>query len=294
MLRYSVLQATQLRLNAELDAGALATISDMESCLRAPLSRPSNANGTSNKAGGSGSTTGGNAGRGNFHFNRSSNGNGSNARGRGRGRGRGKIASSAPGAALGVAANGQGGQPAMAVSRGPAWDNTSNGNPRSSSGTTIFSRDKEADGQLFRMGQEARGQPQPRSVVSVGGGATAGSEGGENEPGTPSPSSSLFRLSARVKEAARASGERTKMKAQAMNTNSNTTTRTASGSSLSLSSRPEDADYDYDYDYAHGHNTSVSFTVGMGWCTVRGRNTDGFILSRVSIFQRSVGTLQRY
>eukprot|EP00752_Nemacystus_decipiens_P013807 g12257.t1 len=250
-------QATQLRLNAELDAGALAAISDVETCLRAPLDRPSNVN---NKK------VSGNSSNGNSHINRPGSGatrrerldedskNG-NARGtstafaaragggRERGRGRGKVAAtsiapaSASAQALVASSSGRGARPAMSVSRGPggaAWDNT-NPNPN------IFSAATEADDQLFRVEQEARrakGHTLLSAVATVGGGRDG------TDAGTPSTSSSLFRLSARVKGAARASGERTEMmKVKA---------RTASGGSLSISPRPEDEVDSYGKDISVG------------------------------------------
>eukprot|EP00903_Cladosiphon_okamuranus_P016066 g14831.t1 len=166
-------QATQLRLNAELDAGALATISDMETCLRAPLGRPSNAH--NKKASGNGlvdvNPRGGNTARGDQQLHQNGNGNSNgnsissnggnagNARGitlalastagrgggRGRGRGRGGAATATPSAAsvsaraFAASSSGPGARPGMASSgpRGPAWDNNTKINSRRRSGDSI-------------------------------------------------------------------------------------------------------------------------------------------------------------
>lgn len=130
----------------------------------------------------------------------------------------------------------------------------------------MFSEVNEVDDQLFRIEQETitKGRPERRSLVSAVARPASGRD--DTDAGTPSASSSLFRVSARVKGAARASGERAKMMKMKRNMEAGmgTGTGTASGrvSSLSLSPRPEVDSHDDtrndDYDYTRGNGTSVS------------------------------------
>ncbi|CAN0121102.1 unnamed protein product [Pylaiella littoralis] len=152
-------EATQLRLNAELDAGALAAISDVESYLRAPPAHP-----TATKKPNGGASGGHN------NNNRTS-------------------------------------PIQAAVNVSPHKANTTNSrsivNNKSSNNIGVV---HEGGDQFHRVEQHARGQ-QRASVA-----AAAAAAGGVVSGATATPST-LFRLSERVKEAARASGERTLKKA---------------------------------------------------------------------------------
>lgn len=222
-------QATQLRLNAELDAGALAAISDMESFLRAPPARP-----TATKK-----TIGGASGSNNNNNNRMSpiqavvnvsTHTAMGGAGRGRGTGATASASSPPFPAS---------DSAVAVSRalgGGLWDTTNSRSTTNNKSNNGIGEDDKGDDQFHRVAQQARGQQRGSTAAA----ATAGGVVGD----ATAPPSTLYRLSERVKEAARASGERALLK------------KVANGSNLSAGTG------DYGNTSGNDHNASVNVMVG--------------------------------
>lgn len=226
-------QATQVRLNAELDAGALAAISDMESCLRGPPSRFTNTNKNTsgfkngfisgNRKGHDTRSTNGGAERENLPHGDKTNTNSNSTSGNARGHtfakkaGGGERAGTspklsreplpAPASAPAVSSSGPGvrASTAMAVSRDPGRDmcddssNTSvyRGSGDSNATDILFAEVDEAADQLFRMEQEAR-RGQPRTSVSATTAMTA--TAGGHHARAPAAPTSRFRLSAFDKE----------------------------------------------------------------------------------------------
>lgn len=230
-----VSQATQLRLNAELDAGALAAISDMESYLRAPPARPT---ATTKKANGGASSSISNSNYNNrtspiqavVKVNpRTAMAGGGGGRGKGRGAGvaaRAPVASAPPGPAA---------RSATAVSRGLGggmWGDTTTSHSTTNNNSAGQVNEDGMDHQFHRVEQQSRGNQHGAVAMATAAGGIVG------DAATATPST-LFRLSERVKEAARASGERTLLKV-------------TSGSNLSPGAR------DYANTHGNDHSTSVN------------------------------------